>query len=234
MLYVVATPVGNLDDLSPRAVEVLKNVEGLACEDTRRTWKLLTHFHIPRPDIMMSYREGIEGRVGQILISHFEKGRDIALCSDGGYPGISDPGYRLISLALEHGVELDVIPGASAVPLALLQSGLPTSSYTFKGYPPRKPGKRKHFFEEEATMAHTLIIFESPYRVLPTLQTALEVLGDRRAAVCLELTKKFQRISRGYLSDLVKEFTDVKVKGEVSMVIAGKHPKFTRSRPPEG
>lgn len=228
MLYIVATPVGNLEDISARAVRILSEVDGIACEDTRRTRGLLSHLKIPRPSAFMSYRQGIESKVGRQLMGLLEKGRNIAVCSDGGYPGISDPGYRIITAALDAGIEIEVIPGASAVPIALLQSGLPTSSYTFKGYPPRKPGGRKRFFESEVNMPHTLVLFESPYRVSASLEVALSAMGDRRAAVCIELTKKFERVHRGYLSDLVEEFNGVKIKGEVTIVIAGNNPKFRR------
>ena len=231
MLYVVATPVGNLGDMTARGIEALREADAIACEDTRRTRILLSHFDIPRPGTFLSYRQGNEERVGERLLGYLNEGRIVALCSDGGYPGISDPGYRLISLAVENGIEIDVFPGASAVPLALLQSGLPTSSYTFKGYPPRKPGTRCHWFEAERDLPHTLVAYESPYRVTKCLDSALEALGDRRAAVCIELTKKFQRVSRGFLSELAEEFRGVKVKGEVAIVVAGNNPKFSRPTP---
>ena len=152
-----------------------------------------------------------------------------ALCTDGGYPGISDPGYRLLRRATQEGLSFDVLPGASAVDVALLLSGLPTSSYTFKGFPPRRPGVLRRFFEEEREAAHTLVIFESPFRVGHTLQAALEVLGDREAAVCVELTKQHERVSRGFLSALAKQFAGKHVKGEVTLVIAGGNPKFART-----
>lgn len=234
MLYIVATPVGNLDDMTPRAVATLKRVHGIACEDTRRTRILLTHFQILRPPVLLSYRQGNEERVGQQVLGMLREGRDIALCSDGGYPGLSDPGYRLIRLAVEAGVEVDVIPGASAIPLALLHSGLSTSSYTFKGYPPRKPGAKARFFEEDRDRPHTLVVFESPFRVRDTLQTALDVLGDRQAAVCIELTKKFQRVTRGFLAELVRAFADVTPRGEIAIVIAGNNPKFAREDESDG
>jgi 16S rRNA (cytidine1402-2'-O)-methyltransferase len=228
MLYVVATPIGNLDDMSRRGVDALKAADVVACEDTRRTRVLLQHFHIPRPAEMVSYREGNEERTGQRILRALEEGRTVALCSDGGMPGISDPGYRLVKLAVEHDIELQVVPGASAVPVALVVSGLSTSSYTFKGFPPRKAGALKRFFEAERDLPHTLVLFESPFRVGKCLAAAYEVLGDRRAAVCIELTKKFERVSRGYLADLADEFADGKVKGEVTIVVAGNNPKFAR------
>lgn len=229
MLYIIATPIGNLDDLTPRAVTILGQVDVLACEDTRRTRQLMSHFDVPRPASVVSYREQNEKRASVRLAEQVEAGQDVALCTDGGYPGISDPGYRLVSLVAERGLPMTVLPGASAVPVALLLSGLPTSSYTFKGYPPRKRGPATRFFEEEREAAHTLVLFESPFRVGPTLAVAREVLGDRRAAVCRELTKKFEDVTRGYLDELVESFSDTKIKGEVAIVIAGNHPKFVRS-----
>jgi 16S rRNA (cytidine1402-2'-O)-methyltransferase len=227
MLHVVATPIGNLADLSPRALDALKTADLIACEDTRRTWGLLSAFNIPRPE-MVSYRQGNEERAAEHLLQAVNAGRSVVLCSDGGYPGISDPGYRLIRRAAQEKVPFDVIPGASAVDLALLFSGLSTSSFTFKGFPPRRPGALRRFFEEEKTLPHTLICFESPFRIAPSLKAALEVLGDREAAVCIELTKAHERVSRGFLSELIPQFDGKTVKGEVSFVIAGANPKFAR------
>lgn len=228
MLYVVATPVGNLGDVTPRALDALRTADAIACEDTRRTRRLLSHFEISRPGVFLSYRQGNEASVGARLLGMLAEGRDVVLCSDGGYPGISDPGYRLLAAACERDIEIDVLPGASAVPLALLQSGLPTSSYTFKGYPPRKPGARCRWFEAERDLPHTLVAYESPYRVAACLRSAREALGDRRAAVCIELTKTFQRVARGHLDELIDAFDGRKVKGEVTIVIAGNNPKFAR------
>ena len=227
MLHIIATPIGNLADLTPRALEAFKTAELIACEDTRRTWQLLTHFGIPRPE-MISYRQGNEERITERIIAAVEAGREVALCSDGGYPGISDPGYRLVRACAQKSVPYEVIPGASAVTVALLMSGLSTSSFTFRGFPPRGPGAIRNWFAEDKDKEHTLICFESPFRVGPTLEAAFEVLGDREAAVCIELTKLHERVSRGYLGDLAKEFSNAKVKGEVAIVIAGANPKFIR------
>ncbi|OGV67261.1 MAG: 16S rRNA (cytidine(1402)-2'-O)-methyltransferase [Lentisphaerae bacterium RIFOXYA12_FULL_48_11] len=226
MLSIVATPIGNLDDISARALQVLRESDVIACEDTRRTRILLTHFGIPRPGIFVSYRQGNEQSTGDYIMRLLSEGRRVAMCSDGGYPGISDPGYRLVATAAAQGIEYQVIPGASAVDVALLMSGLPTSSYTFKGYPPRRPGVLRRFFEEEKDMPHTLIFFESPFRVGATLAVVLEVFGDRRAAVCIELTKKFERVSRGFLKQLCQEFAGLKIKGEITIVVAGNNKKF--------
>ncbi len=227
MLSIVATPIGNLNDISPRALQALKDADVIACEDTRRTRVLLTHHGIPRPSVFISYRQGNEIGTGEYIMRLLHEGRKIAICSDGGYPGISDPGYRLISAAVEQGMDCQVIPGASAPDVALLMSGLPTSSYTFKGFPPRRPGVLRRFFEEEKDMPHTLIFFESPFRIGTTLAMAREVLGNRKAAVCIELTKKFERVSRGFLEKLCSEFAATKVKGEITVVIAGNNRKFT-------
>ena len=227
MLHVIATPIGNLADLSPRALEAFKGAALIACEDTRRTWQLLTHFGVPRPE-MISYRQGNEERITERIVADVKAGKEVALCSDGGYPGISDPGYRLIRTCAKEGVPYEVIPGASAVNVALLMSGLSTSSFTFRGFPPRGPGALRNWFAEDAEKEHTLICYESPFRIAATLEAALDALGDREAAVCIELTKLHERVSRGYLSDLVREFKDAKVKGEVALVIAGNNPKFRR------
>ena len=228
MLHVVATPIGNLGDLSPRAIEALKGAAAIACEDTRRTWQLLSHFEIPRPQEMFSYRQGNEERVTEKVLALLAEGREVALCSDGGYPAVSDPGYRLIRACAQANVPYEVIPGASAVEVALLMSGLSTSSFTFRGFPPRGPGALRNWFAEDRDKEHTLICYESPFRIGATLAAALDALGDREAAVCIELTKMHERVSRGYLSDLAKEYEGAKVKGEVALVIAGNNPKFRR------
>ena len=228
MLHVIATPIGNLGDLSPRALEAFRSATLIACEDTRRTWQLLTHFEIPRPD-MVSYRQGNEERLTERIVAAVRAGQEVALCSDGGYPGISDPGYRLIRTCAQEGVPYDVIPGASAVNVALLMSGRSASSFTVRGFQPRGPGALRNWFAEDKDKEHTTICYESPFRIAATLEAALDALGDREAAVCIELTKLHERVSRGYLSDLVKEYKEAKVKGEVALVIAGNNPKFCRT-----
>lgn len=227
-LFIISTPIGNLEDLTLRALRILKEVSVLACEDTRVTKKLLQSHEIPYPEHIFSYHEHNEEAAAKRIVGILNEGRNVALCSDAGTPGISDPGYRAVSMAAEEGFRIEVIPGPSATTSALLLSGLPSSSFTFKGFPPRKSGQRKRFFEAEAELPHTLIYYESKFRVVKSLQDALVVLGDRQAAVCLELTKKFERVHRGYLTDVIAQLEAVTVKGEITVVIAGNHPKFIR------
>lgn len=228
-LYVVATPIGNLEDMSHRATRVLGEAGVIACEDTRKTRVLLDRYGIRPRARMLSYHAHNETQAGRKILKILSQGQDVALCSNAGYPGISDPGFRIITAALEQGRRLEVIPGAGAVQPALLSSGLPTSSYTFKGFAPRKPGPMRRFLEMDSALPHTLILYESPHRVGSLLRMALSVLGDRRAAVCVELTKKFESVHRGWLADLAEEFADRKVRGEVTIVIAGNHPKLVRA-----
>ena len=229
VLYVLATPIGNLGDVSLRAIEILRQVDAIACEDTRRARILLTAHNIPAPRLV-SYREHTEQKMAPRLVAMLLQGSRIALCTNAGYPGIRDPGYRVISQAADAGISVQVIPGPGAVEVALLTSGLPTSSFTFKGFPPRKPGALRRFFDQEKDLPHTLVFFESPMRIAATLAAALVALGNRRGAVCVELTKKFERVERGFLSDLARAFSDRKVKGEVTLVIAGNNPKFLGPR----
>ncbi|MCP5106984.1 MAG: 16S rRNA (cytidine(1402)-2'-O)-methyltransferase [bacterium] len=228
MLYIVSTPIGNLDDISYRAVQVLGSVDVLASEDTRHTRKIFSRYEISTPGIFFSYHEHNEESAGRKILKLLGEGKKVALCTDAGTPGISDPGYRVISEAVNSGFHVDVIPGASAVTSALLASGLPTSSFTFKGFPPRKKGQRKTFLEMEKEMPHTLIFFESPYRVESFLQDALEVLGNRLSAVCIDLTKLYEEVHKGYLAEQVQSFTGKKIKGEITIVFAGNNPKFLK------
>jgi 16S rRNA (cytidine1402-2'-O)-methyltransferase len=229
-LYVIATPIGNMEDVTLRALRVLGEVDVMVCEDTRHTPRLLERHNVRRPARLISHHEHNEERAAAGILDLLETGVDVALCTNAGYPGVSDPGYRLVSGARERGLRVEVLPGAGAVEAALLASGLPTSSYTFKGFAPRTSGKRQNFLAAEAEAPHTLVLFESPFRLGKLLADAHEVLGDRMAAVCIELTKKFERVHRAYLSELAEAFADKSVKGEVVVVIAGHHPKFIRDR----
>ena len=228
-LYLVPTPIGNLEDMTFRAVRVLRETEALACEDTRRTRVLLEHYGIPKPKTVFSYHEHNEQAAGKRILGLLDAGVPVAVCTNAGYPGVSDPGFRIASDAIEAGHEVIALPGASSVHVALVQSGLPTSSYVFKGFPPRKSGARRRFLALERDHPHTLVLYESPYRIGALLADALEELGNRRAAVCIELTKMFEDVKRGGLAELAKTFENVKVKGEITVVIAGNNPKFLRS-----
>lgn len=217
----VATPVGNLADLTARALDCLRQADLIACEDTRRTRKLLSHYEIPAPRLL-SYRQGVERGQGARIFDAVDSGLKVAVCSDGGYPGISDPGYRLLAAAADRGLPFEILPGASAVPLALLYSGLPTASYTFKGFPPRKPGRLRNFLGVDGDSPHTLIFFESPRRLDVFLAAALEVFGNRRAAVCHEMTKRFERVRRGRLEQLAADYSGPVEKGECTVVVEGR------------
>lgn len=228
-LYVIATPIGNLEDLSPRAVRVLGEIDVLACEDTRVTRVLLDRHGIARPATLLAYHEHNEERAGRRILGLLGESRTVGLCSNAGYPGISDPGFRIVAAAAEAGHRIEVLPGAGAIEPALVASALPTSSFTFKGFPPRRSSARRRFLAADGEAPHTLILYESPRRLAALLDDALAVLGDRRAAVCVELTKKFEAIHRGWLSELAAQFADQVIRGEVTVVIAGNHPKFRRA-----
>ena len=226
VLYLIATPIGNLEDLSHRAARVLGELEALACEDTRRTRILLQRYHIPKPRILFSYHEHNENQAARRLLGLLETGAAVGLVTNAGYPGISDPGYRVISQAIARGFRVEVIPGPGAVEAALVLSGLPGASFVFKGFAPRTTTKRRKFLQMDKDLPHTLVFFESPRRVRALLADALEVLGNRRAAVCIEITKMFEQVERGYLADLGDSFRERTIKGEVTVVIASNNPKF--------
>ena len=225
-LYLVPTPIGNLEDMTYRAVRILTETSALACEDTRRTRVLLEHYGIPKPKTLFSYHEHNEHAAGKRILGLLDAGAAVAVCTNAGYPGVSDPGFRIAAMALDAGHEVISLPGSSAVHVALMQSGLPSSSYVFKGFPPRKTGARRRFLAMEADLPHTVVLYESPYRIGALLADALEELGNRKAAVCIELTKMFEDVRRGFLADLAEAFSKTKVKGEITVVIAGNHPKF--------
>jgi len=229
ILYIVSTPIGNLEDITHRALHVLGSVDALASEDTRQTRKIYSRYEIPNPPIFFSYHEHNEDTAGKKILKLLEEGKRIALCTDAGTPGISDPGYRIISTAMQKGFNVEIIPGPSAVTSALLASGLPTSSFTFKGFPPRKKGQRAKFLDMEKEMPHTLVFFESPNRLEKLLAEAMQILGNRQAAICIDLTKMFEEVHKGYLEELHSRFSGKTVKGEVTIVIAGNNPKFLAS-----
>ncbi len=220
MLYLVATPIGNLGDISLRALETLRTVDLVASEDTRKTGLLLKHFDIKKPQV--AFFEHNEKRAGRRIIDALHAGQSVALVTDAGTPGISDPGYTLVREAVEAGLEVTMIPGASAVIMAAVLSGLPLHSFTFRGFPPHKGGPRRRFLAVDQDSPHTLVFYESPYRLTKFLEDALAVYGDRQAAVTNDLTKMFETIHRGTLSELIAVFKANEPRGEYCVVIAGK------------
>ena len=219
MLYLVATPIGNLSDITLRALETLRQVDVIACEDTRKTGRLLKHFDIEKPKI--AFHEHNERQATARVMSMIEQGQSVALVTNAGTPGISDPGFTLVRRAIEEGVQVMMIPGPSALVMALVLSGLPSHSFTFRGFPPRKPGPRKRFLEVDVDAPHTLVFYESPYRLKAFLKDAIEVLGDRQAALANELTKLYEEVQHGTLSELLALFEDEEPRGEYTAVIAG-------------
>ena len=219
MLYFVATPIGNLGDITLRALETLRSVDFVASEDTRKTGLLLKHFEIKKPQI--SFHEHNEQRAGARIIEILEQGQSVALVTEAGTPGISDPGFTLLRRAVEAGIPVTSIPGPTAFVSAVVLSGLPVHAFTFRGFPPHKAGGRRKFLDVDKELPYTLIYYESPYRIKAFLQDALEIFGDRQAAVANDLTKLFERVDRGRLSELVETFEEIEPKGEYSIVIAG-------------
>jgi 16S rRNA (cytidine1402-2'-O)-methyltransferase len=219
MLYLVATPIGNLDDITLRALETLRAVDYVASEDTRHTGRLLKHFEIKKPQI--AFHEHNEDRAAKKILTLLQEGHDVALVSDAGTPGIADPGYTLVRAAIDHDQAVTMIPGPTAVIMAVVLSGLPAHSFTYRGFPPRKAGKRRRFLELDKDSPHTLVFYESPYRLQAFLSDALEIYGDRQAAVGNELTKLYETMARGTLSELAAEIDDSDIRGEYVVVIAG-------------
>jgi 16S rRNA (cytidine1402-2'-O)-methyltransferase len=218
-LFVVGTPIGNLGDMTPRARETLARVALVAAEDTRRTGRLLAGLDIRRP--MLSFFEGNElERVAQIL-PRLQAGDDVALVTDGGMPGVSDPGFRLVRAAAAEGIDVRVIPGPSAAIAALVVSGLPTDRFVFEGFLPKREGERMRRLEELATDPRTIVCFESPARLRAMLRDLLRAMGDRRVAVARELTKLHEEVMRGPASEILDGLPETDLKGEVAVVIAG-------------
>ncbi len=217
-LYLVATPIGNLEDITLRALRILREARLIAAEDTRHTRKLLTHFAIATPTI--SYHEHSPLERQERLLAELAQG-DVALVSDAGTPAISDPGQELVRAALAAGYPVVPIPGAVAAITALIASGLPTDRFTYLGFLPRRPQERRATLAAVATLPHTLIVYEAPHRLLATLDDLLATLGDRQAVVARELTKLHEQWLRGPLSQLRQQCADLGPRGEYTLVIAG-------------
>jgi 16S rRNA (cytidine1402-2'-O)-methyltransferase len=219
-LYLVATPIGNLEDITLRALRVLKEVDLIACEDTRQTRKLLNHYDIKTP--LVSYHEHNEMTKSAELVVDLEGGAKIALVTDAGMPGISDPGFRLIALAIRHHVPVVPIPGASAFLAALVASGLPTDSFRFSGFLPSKSGQRRRLLETVKDSPRTQVFYEAPHRLLETLADVSEVLGnDRHVVVAREVTKIHEEFLRGRAGEIFQQLkARGDVKGEITLLIA--------------
>lgn len=221
-LRLCATPIGNLEDITLRALEALREADVVAAEDTRRTRRLLSRYDIHTP--MVSYREDNREAAGRRLLGRLERGETVALVSDAGMPGISDPGHYLVVKCIELGIPVEALPGPSAAFCALVVSGLPTARFAFEGFLPRKPGPRRRALESVSSDGRTLVFYESPARLADALGDMLAVFGDRRAAVARELTKKFEEVSRGRLDELAGAFASREVKGEIVIVVEGARP----------
>jgi 16S rRNA (cytidine1402-2'-O)-methyltransferase len=216
-LYLVATPIGNLGDMSFRAVETLKQVDLIACEDTRHTQKLLNHYSIANK--LVSYHEHNEASRSDELVARMTAGNSVAVVTDAGTPGISDPGYRLVRRAIEAGIRVEAIPGPVAFVNAAVISGLPTDSIFFGGFLPARRGERGRRLAEVANVPATIVFYEAPHRLAASLVDCADVLGPRPAAVVRELTKLHEDVVRGDLVNLADRFSEETVKGEIAIVI---------------
>lgn len=219
-LFIVATPIGNLKDITLRAIETLKSVALIACEDTRHTRKLLDHYGVNTPTT--SYFEHNKMKKGQYLVRLLKEGRQVALVSDSGTPGISDPGYNIINLAIKDDIPVTIIPGPCAFVSALVVSGLPTDSFVFHGFLSNKKAKRRRQLEALNPEKKTMILYESPHRVAKTLADILDILGDRKIVIVRELTKMFEEIVRSNVSGALEHFIKRPPRGEFILLIRGK------------
>jgi 16S rRNA (cytidine1402-2'-O)-methyltransferase len=220
MLYVVATPIGNLGDITLRALDLLKNVDLIAAEDTRRSGMLLKHFGIKKP--LVSYHEHNEATRSAQLVERLSAGENIALITDAGMPGLSDPGARLVRECIKRDLPFSIIPGPSSIPTALVGSGFLTGKFYFGGFLPIKSGQRERELRIAADRAETTIFFESPYRLTKTLSACREIMPDRQLCVARELTKKFEEFRRGTAGELVRHYEAHPPKGEVVLMISEK------------
>ncbi|MEY2502685.1 MAG: rRNA (cytidine1402-2-O)-methyltransferase [Verrucomicrobiota bacterium] len=219
MLYLVATPIGNLDDITLRALEVLKSVDVIAAEDTRHSGNLLRHFEIRKP--LVSYHEHNEAMRSQELAERLAAGENVALITDAGMPGLSDPGARLIKRCIEQNLAFTVLPGASSILTALVGSGFSLEKFCFRGFLPVKSGQRERELRAAAESKETSVFFESPYRIAKTLAACAELMPERQLCVARELTKKFEDFRRGTAAELQAHYAARPPKGEITLVIEG-------------
>lgn len=226
-LYLVPTPIGNLKDITIRALEVLKNVDEIAAEDTRTSLKLLNHFEIKKS--LFSYHKHNEQGKSLDIINKLKNGVNIALITDAGTPGISDPGSVIVERCIEEEIEFEVLPGATAITTALVYSGLDTTKFTFRGFLPRENKDRNPIIDEIKNIRDTIILYEAPHRLLNTLDYIKDNIGDRKIAICRELTKLHEEIYRGKISDAIEFFNEVRPRGEFVLVIEGKSDEDIRA-----
>ena len=219
MLYVVSTPIGNLGDITLRALDVLKSVDVIAAEDTRHSGMLLKRFEIKRP--LLSYHEHNEAMRAAQLVERLAAGEDVALITDAGTPALSDPGARLIRECIKHGLPFMIIPGPSSILAALVGSGFSTEKFCFRGFLPVKSGRRERELLTAVNREETTIFFESPYRLTKTLAACIEIMPDRQLCVARELTKKFEEFHRGIASELLAHYQAHPPKGEIVLMISG-------------
>ncbi len=219
ILYICGTPIGNLEDITLRSLKILKEVNLIAAEDTRHTLKLLNHYRINTK--VTSYYEYNKFKKAPYLVEILKNGQDIALVSDAGMPGISDPGYVLIDLALKNNIKIIPVPGVSALITALVVSGLPTDKFVFEGFLPRKIKERKRYFKSIENEERTIIFYETPHRLKKALKDMLEILGDRKVVIARELTNLYEEIIRGKLSQVLTEISTKEVKGEITLIVQG-------------
>jgi 16S rRNA (cytidine1402-2'-O)-methyltransferase len=216
-LYVVATPIGNLEDITLRALRILKEADLIVCEDTRHTMKLLSHFDFSKR--LVSYHEHNEITRAPEIVIELEEGAQVALVSDAGTPTVSDPGYRLVSLCVRHGIPVVPVPGASAFVAALAASGMPVGEFVFAGFLPARQAARRKSLRALAEEPRTLIFYEAPHRAIETLEDALEILGNRPAVLAREITKAFEEFQRGHIQDLLAALGKKAPRGEVTLLI---------------
>lgn len=231
-LHIVATPIGNLEDITLRALRVLREVDIIAAEDTRVTRKLLSRYDIHTP--LVSYHQHSRGRRAEEIVDMLREGKRVALVSDAGTPGISDPGHELIGMCVSEAIPMDVVPGPTAIVAALVLSGLPTTHFAFDGFPPRKESERAAFFRSLRQERRTVCLYEAPLRLEKTLQTMLAELGDRRVVVVREVTKRFEEVLRGTVTEAIERFARKKPRGEIVIVIEGAPPDDVSQSPAEG